>query len=400
MAVGDPPRVLLLSAVFPPRVGGSGRWMYEMYRRFPKEQVLVLAGGTAAGSLEMPTDIAVERVPLDLPEWGCFSRAGLTGYRRAWSAVGTYVTRYRPSVVHAAVCLPEGVLAWWIRQRHGIPYVCYAHGEELSVAASSRELTWIVRRVFSGAQSLVANSHNTKAMLMSDWGVAEHRIHVVHPGVDCVFFRPAAPDRAARAALGWTDRSVVLSVGRLDTRKGHDRLIEALPMVLGAVPNVLYAIAGEGRERRRLEALTSQLGLQAHVQFLGSVDDLSLLACYQQCELVALPNRQVDGDFEGFGMVLVEAQACGRPVIAGASGGTAETMQQHLTGEIVPCETAAPLADALIELLRDPGGRAAMGLAGRAWVENSFAWPSVAAKAGRLFGISLRVSRAPSSGQQ
>lgn len=392
MRAGHSPRVLLLSAVFPPRIGGSGRWLYEMYRRFPREQVLVLAGGTAAGSLETPTDIAVERVPLDLPEWGCFSRAGMTGYRRAWAAMASHVKEYQPTVVHAAVCLPEGALAWWIRQRHGIPYVCYAHGEELNFAASSRELTWIVRRVFSGAQSLVANSHNTKAMLTNDWGVAEHRIHVVHPGVDSTFFRPAAPDRAARAALGWTDRAVVLSVGRLDTRKGHDRLIEALPIVQRAVPNVLYAIVGEGQERRRLEALTLELGLQAHVQFLGAVGDTALLSCYQQCDLAALPNRQVDGDIEGFGMVLVEAQACGRPVIAGASGGTGETMRPHVTGETVACETPELLARVLIDLLNDPERRATMGGAGRVWAEASFAWPRVAAKAARLFNLPLRPS--------
>ena len=89
------------------------------------------------------------------------------------------------------------------------------------------------------------------------------------------------------------------------------------------MPDILYAIIGAGEELEELERLVEREGLARHVAFLGECNDRDLIAAYQQCDLFVLPNRQVGRDIEGFGMVLLEAQACGKPVIAGASGGTA-----------------------------------------------------------------------------
>ena len=98
------------------------------------------------------------------------------------------------------------------------------------------------------------------------------------------------------------------------------------------------------------------------------------MECYQQCDLFVLPNRQVGQDIEGFGMVLLEAQACGKPVIAGASGGTAETMQPGETGYVVPCDQPDELAAMVAELLLDPDRRTRMGEAARSWVVEQFDW--------------------------
>src|SRR5207245_3279229 len=137
------------------------------------------------------------------------------------------------------------------------------------------------------------------------------------------------------------------------------------------------AIAGDGEERGALAALVEREGLQDHVQFLGEVGDTALLECYQQCDLFVLPNRQVGKDIEGFGMVLVEAQACGKAVIAGASGGTAETMRVPQTGLLVPCEESGQLAQRVVEFLADPLLRERVGAAGRQWVVDSFDWDAV-----------------------
>jgi phosphatidyl-myo-inositol dimannoside synthase len=128
-----------------------------------------------------------------------------------------------------------------------------------------------------------------------------------------------------------------------------------------------------------------QHNVSAHVQFVGALDDAGLLAAYQQCDLFALPNRAVGNDVEGFGMVLLEAQACARPVLAGASGGTAETLQPGTTGVLVPCERPDEPASALAELLSDPARLERMGTAARARMETTFDWPARAAEAARVF---------------
>jgi phosphatidylinositol alpha-1,6-mannosyltransferase len=210
-------------------------------------------------------------------------------------------------------------------------------------------------------------------------------VQVLHPGVDTTRFVPAARDPAVREQLGWGDRPVVLTVGRLQQRKGHDMLIQALPTVRRRIPDVLYAIVGDGEERAALEKLAHKQQVDWHVQFHGEVDDAGLIRCYQQCDLFALPNRREGSDIEGFGMVLLEAQACGRPVLAGDSGGTAETMHVPETGRIVACDRPEPLADVLSELLSQPDELNRTGEAGRRWVVEQFDWEALTRQAERLF---------------
>jgi phosphatidylinositol alpha-1,6-mannosyltransferase len=177
----------------------------------------------------------------------------------------------------------------------------------------------------------------------------------------------------------------VLTVGRLQKRKGHDQLIRGLKHIRQAVPDVLYSIVGEGQERTALEELIQQEGMQHYVQLLGEIDDDRLVECYQQCDLFVLPNRQVKADIEGFGMVLLEAQACGKPVVAGDSGGTVETMQIPETGRIVSCEHPELLARTITELLKNNDMSARMGIAARKWAVSRFDWEVLATEAYRHF---------------
>lgn len=276
-------------------------------------------------------------------------------------------------------------MARMVRAVTGVPYALYIHGEEMNTASTSRELTWLARRVLSGARFLIANSRNTERILREEWQVPPERIHVLHPGVDTLRFVPAPCDETVRSRLGWGTRPVVLTVGRLQKRKGHDQLIAALPAVRRHAPDVLYAIAGDGEERAYLQQLVVQHGVAGQVQFMGEIADDQLITCYQQCDVFALPNRQIGRDIEGFGMVLLEAQACGKPVIAGTSGGTAETMRVGETGYTVPCDGPDELAALLIRLLGDRALCERMGHAGRAWVEAHFDWDLLARQAQQLF---------------
>jgi phosphatidylinositol alpha-1,6-mannosyltransferase len=162
-------------------------------------------------------------------------------------------------------------------------------------------------------------------------------------------------------------------------------VIRALPAVRKQVPDVLYAIVGKGEEEACLRGLAVECGVADAVQFLGPIADEQMTKCYQQCDLFVLANRTVGADIEGFGMVLLEAQACGKAVVAGDSGGTGETMRVPDTGRIVNCDGPEKLADVLTALLNDPAELAAMGRRGRGWVEERFDWPQVAARAAEVF---------------
>jgi phosphatidylinositol alpha-1,6-mannosyltransferase len=176
----------------------------------------------------------------------------------------------------------------------------------------------------------------------------------------------------------------MLTVARLPARKGHRLLLDLLPRLVERHPDLRWAVIGDGELRPELERLAAAAGLDAHVRFHGEVDEQRLLDAYQQCDLFVLPNVEIDGDFEGFGMVLLEAQACGRPVIAGASGGTREAIAPGETGLLVDCTDPAALAAALERLLGAPGERRAMGERGRRWA-SGFDWSGTAAAAVELW---------------
>ena len=137
--------------------------------------------------------------------------------------------------------------------------------------------------------------------------------------MDTAYFTPAVCGPEVRARLGWGDRPVVLTVGRLQKPKGQDMMIRALARIRRSVPNVLYAIVGDGEERPSLRTLFRPRGRRNTFCFMGRTTCAGR-DCYRACDLFALPNRQEGRDIEGFGMVLLEAQACGKPVIAGRMG--------------------------------------------------------------------------------
>jgi len=401
-------KTLLISEVFPPQTGGSGRWFWEVYSRLPRELVCVAAGEHAGGEeFDRGHEVNVVRLPLAMPTWGLRSVAGLRGYWRLYRALKRLVRDERIRTVHAGCVLQEGWLAWMLNRWCGLPYVVYVHGEELNIGANSRELAWMMRRVFGRAERVIVNSRNT-GRLLQPWGVPAAKVTVLHPGVDTERFCPIADcglriadsgnsignpkseirnSNSIRNPQSAIRNPVILTVGRLQKRKGQDMLIRALPRIREAVPGVVYAIVGDGDQRGALEGLARETGVADCVRFLGEVGDAEMIRRYQQCDLFVLPNREVNGDIEGFGMVLVEAQACGKPVFAGDSGGTAETMQRGVTGEIVDCTSPETLAAAVIELLRDPARRERMGRAARDWAVERFDWASLTAEAAELFGM-------------
>ncbi len=382
-------KTLLISEIFPPRHGGSGRWFIELYSRLPREDYLIAAGeveGSAATDEGLRNKLQVSRIPLSSSSWGLRSLTGLRFYWSAYRHLKTLVKAHKIRTVHCGRCLPEGVMGLMLNLRFRLPYLCYVHGEDVQTASASRELSWLIRRVFGRASRLIANSHNTANTLCEQWGVDRQKIEILHPGMDANRFVPAAPDPAFRQSMGWTDRTVILTVGRLQRRKGHDMLIGALPKLLERHPKLLYAIVGDGDQRERLESLVADAELGDHVAFLGELSDEDMIRCYQQCTLFALPNRTDGYDIEGFGMVLAEAQSCAKAVLAGDSGGTRETMIVGESGLIVDCTRADPLADALDGLLSDPGRLQSMGKQGREHVSKHLDWAPHAERAQQIFG--------------
>jgi phosphatidylinositol alpha-1,6-mannosyltransferase len=286
--------------------------------------------------------------------------------------------------VHCGRVLPEGFSAFLAQAAGARPYACWVHGEELNYIDSSRELRHLARMVFSRTRAVFANSGNTAALLLQR-GVRSHLIHVIRPGVDTERFRPSIEGSdVLRRRLAGDAMLVCLSVGRLQRRKGHDLVLQAIAGLGSRREELRYVIVGDGEERARLEAMTHQLGLDAVVRFQGSVASDELPLYYAASDLFLLPNRVEARDFEGFGIVFLEAAASGVPVIAGRTGGVPEAVLDGHSGLLVSGEDAAELRHAMTILLENRDRRAAMGHCGRERVLREFTWQRAADQVGAL----------------
>lgn len=384
--------ILVMTEVFPPQIGGSGRWLFEVFTRVTTMgPVYVLSPPLAAaseGDMVIPNRVRSVREYCKPQEAGFFVPKGGLEYLRILRIVARLHRKHRFQRVYCGSCLTPGWVAWLFQKLFRVPYVCFVHGEEVfrpedgkvTGTLSSRQLRLQTRLVIQSASCLIANSHNTGRILQSTWGVTPDRLRVHNPGVDASQFVPCERSEQVRAELGWADRRVVLTVGRLQRRKGHDMMIRAIPSIRDAVPDILYVIVGDGEELESLKRLVEECGVTPNVQFRTAAADEELLACYQQCDLFVLPNRQIGADIEGFGIVLLEAQACGKPVVAGASGGTQETLCEGRTGLTIPCDSPELLAATVAGLLCDKTKLSEMGVAARKWIEERFDWNRLAAR--------------------
>ncbi|MGQ8364681.1 glycosyltransferase family 4 protein [Glaciecola sp. 1036] len=378
--------VLVLTENFPPMHGGSGRWFDELYSRLGDCKVIILADDKVdTQAFDKDYKLTIVRANLRSYEWGFKSLTGIKFYWNAVKALHKVVKQYKVDEIHCGRVIHEGVTAWLHKLIWKTPFICYVHGEDIKTVAMSKEHSLMVKQVCKSANYLVCNSVNS-AELVEQLGFAEaQKNKVLHPGVDAERFIPVAEDLAFKTDKGWQDRFVIITVGRLQKRKGHDIMIKALPSIKQQHPNVLYVVIGDGEEKQYLEGLVDQFSLESDVQFLTGLNDLEMIKCYQQCDLFILPNRTIENDIEGFGMVLLEAQACGKPVIAGDSGGTKETMLIGETGWVLDCTEAQKLANSMIPIIENKDRLQEMGAKGREHVLKELEWNVHAQKAKQIF---------------
>lgn len=320
-------------------------------------------------------------------QWGLANLQGLMFYIRMIWLVRKVVKEQNISEIHCGRVIHEGLTARLVKLLCGVPFVVYVHGEDVETGAISREINALALNVCKNANYVICNSQNS-AEIVKRLGYAEsNKIKVLHPGVDLEKFRPATNDEDFKSNMNWTGRSVILTVGRLQERKGQDMMIKAMPEIIKAIPEALYVIVGTGDNEIELKKIISALNMHDFVKILTSVSDEQMIQCYQQCQLFILPNRTIGKDIEGFGMVLVEAQASGKPVIAGDSGGTKETMKIGETGVIVDCTSSIKIANAVIDILADKSKMKKMEIASRIFAEECFGWEAHVEKAQKLFEI-------------
>jgi phosphatidylinositol alpha-1,6-mannosyltransferase len=251
----------------------------------------------------------------------------------------------------------------------GVRVLCLGHGSEfLTPPGSAKERRMI--ECLAKADIVAANSHFTADLARPYLG-KETELRVVLPGVD----PPAGASREYKPPARDGDPRL-LTIARLEPRKGIDTVLRALPALARQHPNIRYDVVGKGGDLSRLTALAKRLGVAPRVSFHGYIPEGAKSALLAKADIFVLPNRREPGSVEGFGIVFIEAAAFGVPSIAGADGGTVDAVLDGKTGLVVDGERDDAVRTALSGLLGDDSRRQAFGRTAHERFWHEFAWPS------------------------
>lgn len=367
-------KVLWITNDLPPRSGGIQQFVVNLLRRVHPDGTVVIGPG---GEDDAPAHDAAEP----------YRTTRLSGpvqptpaTRRAVIELGR---AHRPDVVVLGASWPLGELAGHVGAALDAPVVALSHGLEAGLVG-----------VGGGALVRRATRHLAAVTTISDYTEGRLAPHIraprtvrIPPGVDVERFHPQVDGRPLRRAWDVPDDALLVGcVSRLVPRKGQDRLVEVWPQVRQRHPDARLAIVGEGPLGDRLARDVAALGPDAGVVLPGRVAWDDLPAVHAAADVFAMPcrTRWFGTDVEGLGIVYLEAQAVGRPAIAGTSGGAPEAVRDGITGSVVDGRDGRALVDAIDRWASDPAARGEAGAAGRAWVERRWSWEAIAARFGDL----------------
>jgi phosphatidylinositol alpha-1,6-mannosyltransferase len=369
----EPPRphvrILLITDNFPPDIGGSAVVAEALACNLSGH--IAVAAPAVAGGRKIPGLVAYDRrFPFPVCRVPAFSSSAFASlprklraplrfaFTQLWTQPRAIRSMLRFLAQHPADVLCVNMLGcYWtvapLKRRYPhLKTVFYLHGEEIS-SGQRRRLDGYAHAALRLTDAAVAVSSFTRDAAIK-LGLDPARVTVIHNAVDAERFTPGPPDAAIQARFGLAGKRLLLCLARLDERKGQDKLLEAMPEILAAVPDTVLLLVGGGDEEARLRSIAASLQLGTAVLFAGVAANDELVAFYRTADVYVMPNRTTPGgDTEGFGLVFLEAGACARPVIGGRAGGVPDAILDGETGYLVNGTSPSEIAQACIRLLTD-----------------------------------------------
>lgn len=346
-------KFLLITLEYFPFHGGVAKYYTKMKEFWPSES-----------SLEVLSS-----------EKKLLSSRGPLKWRRAFFSIKKMIKRKKVDYLIIGQILPFGSVAYFLYRFFKTPYAIIFHGLDFSLATRNSWKRFITKKILKSADKIIsANSYT--AQLISDFLGSDSKIKVVNPGVETEFKSSELIGKSYEneAAL------ILFSLGRLVRRKGFDQSIKAIGEILKQDPSyqILYLIAGQGEAADYLKDLAQEvLGdkWENYIKFLGSINEEEKWAYLSLSDIFIMPARNIAGDFEGFGIVYLEANLAKKPVIAGDSGGVRDAVVHNLNGLVVDPENSSDIAQAILKLGGDKKGRELMGQKAYERVLSDFQWP-------------------------
>ncbi|MCC7430474.1 glycosyltransferase family 4 protein [bacterium] len=377
------PDSLLITNDFPPITSGISTYFFELWKHLPKNSTAILAPKTDNNE-KIDKILACQVFRVKIPTGESSLQKIFKMFVNAYFGY-VYAKKLKIKKLHCGQIISTGLAGIVCKKLLKIPFTLYVYGSETHRMAGNPMLKKIMQKVCKEANEIVPNSDFT-AQEYLDFGVPKEKMKKIVPGVNTSVFKKIDKLPEKILALKKTENTkILLTVARLDERKGHDKVISLLPELVQSFPEILYVIVGKGRERERLERLVKNLKLEKFVFFAGFVSDEELPFYYNLADVFILPNRVTEesalkGDFEGFGIVFLEANACEKPVIAGKNGGVADAVEDGKTGFLVNPLNGQEILNACKKLLASNELCAEIGTYAVERARKNFEWKLLAEK--------------------
>ena len=344
-------RIIFLSSEFPPGPGGIGTHAYQI-ARFLHNQGLIV---TVLSPQDHVNDESIEKYNCDQP----FEivrlepkKVRILSIIHKLNKIIATINQFHPDLIIASGVRAAQIIGLLSVVFH-VPWIAVGHGSEFGHKRSLK--TFFTRFVFNKANAIISVGKYTQKA-MENIGIKNPVNTIIHNGADQnQFFRLTSQEIDQFRKDNYVQKKfVLLTVGSVTDRKGQEVVIRALPKMLERNPNIVYWMAGLPQELDKLTQLAEELNVRQSLKFWGTVSNDDLVKLYNTCDLFVMTSRQLaDGDFEGFGIAVIEAALCGRTAVVSGDSGLEEAVHNGITGCVIPQNDPEELAKIVFQLASD-----------------------------------------------
>lgn len=347
-------KVLLATIEYPPFKGGVARYYESVYNYWPENDNIIILNNNDNRLVD--------------------DKKLFFNWRPSFKAISDEISNKRIGHVLVGQLLPLGTVVWLLSFFKKIDYSVFIHGMDIEFAKKKIRKRWLAKRVLKKSKKIICNSRRVAELVVELSKKLSEKVIVVNPGIS--ERTPKNNDRIKRLREKYQlqDKIILFSVSRLVKRKGFDMVIKSLPQALKEAPNLVYIIAGIGHDEDYLKELAQKKLKPSQVIFLGSISEEDKWAWLDLCDIFIMPSRNIKGDVEGFGIVYLEANLAGKPIIAGDSGGVRDVVENEVNGLLVNSEKIESIKNAIIRLAQNKNLRLNLGKAGQEKLINNFKW--------------------------
>ena len=371
-------RILFFNYEFPPLGGGAGNASYYLLGEYAKNPEIQVDFVTASIDdkyhlSKMGENINIHRLPIGKNASNIHYQTKKELISYTWNAywfARKLAKKNKYDLTHSFFSVPCGFISMLLKWEYGLPYIVSLRGSDVPGYSERfvglyRWVTPIILQVWNGASFVIANSQGLKELALKS--ETKKKIGVIYNGIDTEEFFPTDVKKNP-------DEFTIICVSRVTPRKGIRFLIQAFKILSSKHNHLRLLIVGDGNEKKMLEDLVEDLELKDKVEFAGAVAHNKVLAYYQRANVFVLPSLN-----EGMSNVMLEALACGLPVVATDTGGTKELLTDELNGLVVKMKDTDDLAEKIEKLILSSELQGKMSLESRKLAE-ALSWGNVASQ--------------------